>query len=417
MKQLFTLSILVLFTSKLFAQCTPTDTVSMGALYANDVFYSMKNKVVKTVSNNNWHIAFSVQKSQFPTHPETGVAIRVNSVKGNVLVKLPGANAASWRTIDTTGLSNMPERLDSFKTWDISAFTKEYNITTKPFDFIWGTYNNSNYNVEGTSVFVLYNKTANMYKKIFVKECSYDTMWQVIMSNIDNSDSVYLKFSKSQFPNRLFAYYDMVNKQLIDREPAKTDWDIVWTRYKDVVTQFSVTMPYPLTGILSNKGVTVAKNVGKKCNEVWQGNITAAYSTDANVVGWDWKFNNMGPFVVIDTFVYFIKAKDAKTYKMSFNAFTGSGTGTTILNGKDVTSVKKVSANNAIQLYPNPSNGLMTIATDKNIVKVTLIDNKGSMQTMDLNNNTIDISGLANGIYLVQMQSAEGVYTSKIIKE
>jgi hypothetical protein len=244
-------------------------------------------------------------------------------------------------------------------------------------------------------------------------------MWNVIMSNIDNSDSVYLKFAKSQFPNRLFVYYDMVNKQLNDREPAKSDWDLVWTRYKDVATVFGNTAPFALTGILSNKGVTVAKNIGKKCNEVWPGNVSASYISEINVVGWDWKISPQGPtpFIMVDTFVYFVKSQDGKTYKLSFNSFSGSSTGSTVLNGRDVTSVKKVNANNAVKLYPNPSNGLMTLSTDKNIQKVTLIDHKGAVQTLNLNNNTIDLSGLANGIYLIQMQSSDGVYTSKIVKE
>jgi hypothetical protein len=419
MKQKFLLLLLVAFSTKLFSQCAPTDTVTMGAGYANDVFYSLKNKIIKIEPNNNWHLAFSVQGSQFPVHPETGVSIRVNSVKGNVLVKLPGANAANWRSIDTTGLSLLPERLDSFKTWDISAFTKEYNYTTAPFNFIWGAYNNTTHNVVGTSVFVLYNKTANFYKKVFINKLVADTVWNVIISNIDNTDSTNLIFNKSAYPNRLFVYYDIVGKQLINREPVKTDWDIVWTRYKDMVTQFSVTSPYPLTGILANKGVTIAKNLGKKCNEVYPGNVTAPYISETNNIGWDWKIAPMGPgpYTIVDTFVFFVKAKDNNTYKLSFNSFGGSANGSTVINGRNVTSVKDIRSSNTIIVYPNPANSLVNLNTKETILNVSLTNMSGCEQTLNIVNNTVNFSDIANGIYIIKIQTSEGLYTQKIVRE
>ncbi|MES2618959.1 MAG: hypothetical protein V4613_13865, partial [Bacteroidota bacterium] len=158
MKHFFTILTLSLFSTKIFAQCAPSDSTIMGASYINDVFYSFKNGVVKTESNTNWQLAFSVQRSQFPSNPTNGVSVRVNTVKGCNLVKLgSSANAANWRAIDTTGLYMMPTRLDSMKTWDISAFTKEYNAGTSPFNFIWGNYNMTTKNVDGSSVFILYN--------------------------------------------------------------------------------------------------------------------------------------------------------------------------------------------------------------------------------------------------------------------
>lgn len=420
MKQKIILILLVAFSTKLFSQCPTSDSTTMGAGYANDVFYSMQNGTVKTVSNNNWHLAFSVQGSQFPVHPETGVSIRVNSVKGNVLVKLNGANPANWRAIDTTGLSTLPERLDSFKTWDISAFTKDYNYTKAPFNFIWGAYNNTSHNVEGSSVFVLYNKTTNMYKKIFIKALEYDTLWNVIISNVDNTDSTNLIFGKGQYPNRLFAYYDIVNKQLIDREPAKSTWDLVWTRYKDVVTQFNVTGAYPLSGILANKNTTMAKNIGKKCNEVWLGNVTAPYLTNIDNIGWDWKISPTGPpfqFVMEDSLVYFVKTNANKYYKVSFNGFTGSTSGKTYLSKNELsTSVRNIKTN-AANIYPNPTNGLVKINSIEAILNIEIIDIKGVVKTLTANNNTIDISSLESGIYMLNIQTPSGVSTHKLIKE
>jgi hypothetical protein len=85
--------------------------------------------------DNNWHLAFSVMPSAFPANPANGVSIRVNSQLGESaqagttgwrLVKLPGKNWSNWHNLDTTGLSAIPELLDSDSTWNLSAFTKGY---------------------------------------------------------------------------------------------------------------------------------------------------------------------------------------------------------------------------------------------------------------------------------------------------
>ncbi|MDI1234744.1 MAG: T9SS type A sorting domain-containing protein [bacterium] len=419
MKQKLIIFLLVVCSTKLFSQCVTSDSTVMGPAYANDVFYSLQNGTVKTESNNNWNLAFSVQGSQFPLKPETGVAIRVNSVKGNTLVKLNGANTANWRKIDTTGLFTLPERLDSFKTWDISAFTKGYNYTKAPFNFIWGNYNNTTHDVEGNNVFVLYNKNAGMYKKIFIKSLGYDTLWNVIISNIDNSDSTNLIFSKGQYPNRLFVYYDLINKQLINREPAKNTWDLVWTRYKDVVTIFNVTAPYPVTGVLSNKNTKIAKNLGKKCNEIWLTNVNAPFISDIDNIGWDWKIapQGPGPFVIVDTFVYFIKNIANKDYKVSFNGFIGSSAGKSYFSVTPVSASLKNINNNVSNIYPNPANGSVNISSNETISNIELIDITGASTKLIANNNMIDISNLASGIYILNIQTKSGISSHKLVKE
>ena len=40
------------------AQTWVADSVEMGASYANDVYYSLKNDSVFAAPNNNWHLAF-----------------------------------------------------------------------------------------------------------------------------------------------------------------------------------------------------------------------------------------------------------------------------------------------------------------------------------------------------------------------
>lgn len=415
-KKIYTIIAFSLLTTKIFAQCGPSDSVTMGPNYANDVFYSFKNKVVKTEPNTNWHLAFSVQRSQFPSNPLSGVSIRLNNAAGNNVVKLnPSQMASNWRSIDTTGLESLPKLYDGITSWDSSAFTTGYNITGAPFDFKWGSYNSMTNNLTGSRVFVLYNKTANFYKKVFINSLVYDTMWVVTMSNIDNTDSVTFNINKKAYPNKLFVYRNVLTNTTIDREPTNASWDIIFTRYTE--PKNPATGGFALTGILSNKSVTVAKNLGKKCNEVWLHTVTAPYKTNINEIGDNWKPRISGNFVIIDTFVYFVVGRDGLNYKLSFNSFGGQATGKTVFKQYQATLGLNDITKNSIFLFPNPTTGVLQFDPTKTVKNVLVTDIKGSMVSIDVVNNTLDLSSFSNGIYHLQINTTNGIYMQKVIKQ
>jgi len=363
-------------------------------------------------------MAFSVQASRFPTNPANGVAIRVNSGgNGTVLKKLNGANAANWRAIDTAGLSKLPTLLDSDSTWDLSAFTKGYKISD-PFNFVWGSYNATTHNVEGTNVYVLYNNAAGWYKKVFVKECAFDSLWTVVISNLDNSDSNNIVINKKSYPNKLFVYYNASTNQLIDREPVKSSWDLVWTKYVTFVTSQQGSGFYPVAGVLSNPSVTVEQNNGKKCNEVWLNNRTSAVNPSISAIGHDWKTFTGTAYVITDTFVYFVKGQDGKMYKMTFKGYAGGPLGKSTFNFYEAkTSISEVSPNHAFSVYPNPNNGVLSIQSDINILTVNVIDMQGKTVFSSNTAEMMDISSLSNGMYVISLNTSEGVYHQQIIKE
>lgn len=89
-------------------------------------------------------------------------------------------------------------------------------------------------------------------------------------------------------------------------------------------------------------------------------------------------------------------------------------------------SVNKVADNNALSVMPNPSNGVFNVrldlqeATDAELV-VTSIDGKqlrreqlGMQSTIQRN---IDLSELANGMYILQVRTTKGTYTQRITKQ
>jgi len=401
------------------AQCPVSDSTTMGASQINDVYYSLKNGVVKTVSNKNWHLAFSVMRSQFPGNPSTGVAVRLNSAGNNMkLVRLPATqNPANWRNIDTTGMYALPELIDSDSSWFSTAFTKGYP-TADPSNFIWGTYNSSSKHVDGTNVYILFNKAANIYKKVFIKQVSFDTMWSVVVSNLDNTDSNFVQIRKNAFPNRMFVYYNAVTNEVIDREPANNSWDLVWTKY----TTFSVSTQgsglFPLVGVLSNLGVQVAKNVGKKCDQVWLSTKTAQVNPKISLIGGDWKLHmGDGVFSIADTFVYFITSGNT-THKLTFKGYIGGATGKSTFNLYEATlSTNELLSTPQIKVVPNPINGIGEIITDSKVEKITIQNLQGQVILENSLSNTFDISNYASGIYLMTVQTDKGLTKLKLIKQ
>lgn len=411
--------------------CDANDSTFMGTGSGNDVFYSLKtgkdngSGTVKTVSNSNWHLAFSVRGTQFPDNPGIGVAIRVNSPNGEnpqmgatgcVLAKIPGANFSNWHNLDTSGLFALPELTDPDSTWNISAFTKGYSFANA-FNFIWGTYNQSNHKVSGTSVFVLYNKSQNWYKKIFINEVSFDTLWRFTIANIDNSDSNFVEINKNDYKNRNFVYYDVLNNTVIDREPDNRTWDLLWTRYKARVPFGQTVVPYTVSGVLQNLGVTVAQNNGKKCSEVWLANKKADYSSNISIIGYDWKTFTGSSYAITDTFVYFIRALDTAKYKMTMISFTGGSFSKTVFSFYEATLSLDKPEISTIGVYPNPASSIVNIDNAYQVESLQVYDVFGKLVSSNINDNSLDITNLSSGVYMLYVKTDKGVFQQKLIKE
>ena len=79
-------------------------------------------------------------------------------------------------------------------------------------------------------------------------------------------------------------------------------------------------------------------------------------------------------------------------------------------------------ATSTFTVYPNPATDIVTIVWTHRVrphdpQKIELMDINGQLMVINVKNNQIDISNLPSGIYLMKIESSDGIFYEKIIKE
>ena len=94
MKKILSLAFALLITLNLHAQTVVNDSVTMGAGYANQIWYSMQNGEVSQAPNNNWEIAFTTKLM--------GASALANTTLGVAVFMVPNTDLTGFSTLDTT---------------------------------------------------------------------------------------------------------------------------------------------------------------------------------------------------------------------------------------------------------------------------------------------------------------------------
>ncbi len=443
MKKSILLSGLALATFTAMAQTTITDTVSMGAGYANNVWYSLENDEQGSAPIDNWDIALVPSGS--PSNPLI-TSIFLNPKKGAAnlsLYAVPGSTRADFSTIDTTGLSTWTALYNSDTSWALGAFNQ--TAAGHP-DYGWGSYTAS-HNIEGNKIFIIKYSTGGMgapvtneYKKLYIDLKTVAEEYTIVYDDLDNSDSTSTTFSFTNDKSKNFIYFSLTDKQKVDREPEAAKWDLLFTQYVSSSEPYGSTQALNQTvgGILHNAGVEVAQ-----ANNVKQDDYVdydaETFSSHINTIGFDWKdldYAAMPPaWIIEDSVVYFVKSVDKDIWKVVLTGFDGTTSGSFIFNKtllyeyvEPNDNVNDINGNIAsVALYPNPAAGqqvtlIYSFNNEVSDARVILSDMAGrmvrneSLNTVNgLHQHTISTSGLNAGIYIVNLVTDKGNTQQKLI--
>lgn len=426
MKKLFTTLLALCAGFSTYAQFGISDSVSLGAGYANEVYYNTQTMVKTYVSKNNWELGFENNLM------EGGIIANHNY--GVTIYQCPTATVSSFATVDTTGIATWPKLYNSDTTWSYGALNAN-RVTTDPFDFGWGNYDFvSHYVLGDDSVFVIKLVTGppgpgqiTEYRKLYILQKTFGGDYYFRYANIDNTNDVTDTIFRSDYTGKNYGYYSLRNNASLDREPVSTDWDILFTRYYGVVPTLGY---YPLTGVLSNVGVQIAQASGVDLYTVNAANYASTYVTNISEIGSDWKAFNQATqtYTIEDSLCYFIKAQNNNITRIVFTDFGGSANGNMFFQVNSITTAINEVANaqlNSIALYPNVASQNSTLIFSSNINNnyVLNIYSINGQQVLHqnftagagLNQKQIDVTNFKKGMYIVKLNTGAEELTQKLI--
>ena len=425
------------------AQTWVEDSVEMGANYANDIYYDLATGNGIAVDASNWHLAF--QMTSFG-EPSFAAAVRANHIKGHVEVYSLHLSAntsfATLSATDTVGKTDPTMQQVNVDTtnWGNSAFIQNRDASN-PSDFGWGLYQGQpDHNLLGDSIYLV--KVNGVAYKLWLKE--YVSMggnsvvgYKFEIGLLDGSSPSISNYIKRQnYTDRLFAYYNITTNTVLDREPSRGAWNLLFTQYpKPLIFGQSGLQAY--TGVLSNDTLEVAE-VQADPNLVTSSNYTSYYTNPTmkmNEIGDNWKSFDMSTFTYnVDTMKSWIIKTPTAYYQLGFTRFDGGSGGMT---GKSIFRTRLLATtttgvNNIDEtvsmfgLYPNPATNDANIVIDVKerisnaqlfVTDLTgkVVYNRAMTVNKGLNGYAISTANLANGNYIVTITNGLWKAAQKLV--
>ncbi len=81
-----------------------------------------------------------------------------------------------------------------------------------------------------------------------------------------------------------------------------------------------------------------------------------------------------------------------------------------------VSSISQLT-DNQINIFPNPTNGIIHFPVDMPIIHIEIYNLNGQMIVQSQQKNSVDITGLPSGMYLAKIMTHKGNFIEKIIKQ
>ncbi len=404
----------ILLSTFLFlnAQTAVNDSISMGAGYANMVYYSLGSGAKASAPATGWDLQIwtNLMSASIRTNDNNATDVQ--------LYQLQNSDTSAWSTVDTNGMVPI---YNTDTSWEASAFNA--NQTGHP-NYGWGVYSGAG-NLTGVKIFVI--KIPNeKFKKIWVKRLVSGDEYEFLVADLDGSNDTTFTITKTGFSSKAFIYYSLDSMQVKNVEPPTTDWDIVFRRY------WAVDTAYVVAGALSHPDVLVAEARGVSVSSNDYSNV--AFNSNTAAIGYDWKIFNMNVnppgWELADSLAYFVKAQDGYIYKIAFTGFGGSGNGKVVFSKTQLdtyaTSVAEVSNIRTLAVYPNPAiDDVQAIFSLQSETKVTIeiFDLSGKshltahpLAHAGLNVLTLRPEALAQGFYLLSVDDGNNRITCKFVR-
>lgn len=391
------------------------DSVTMGANYPNEIYYSMQNGQVLVSPRNTWDIAFRTMKFSS--------GILTNDTKSVILYTYPKSDTNGWANLDTVGIKTWTPMYNDPDDWENGAFSR--NAKGYP-DYGWAVYNDVTHDLVSDSLFVIQLRDGSLRKLWIRDKHSVEDVYHFRYANIDGTNEHIDSINLSNDLSTDFVGFSIESNQRVDFQPPLANWDIVFTKYMSVQPDGT---PYGVTGVLNNPNIKT-----KKCYTVpltytnWQAN---AWDSLRSSIGYDWKAYNSttASYKVVDSLVYFIQSQNKYIHKLYFTGFAGMSSGKINFTKEIVFSngINNLSSTGlTVTVYPNPVRETLHISVTGNTgdeIHIVLSDLSGRQLGADhpgrlaggLNQFSFNVTGFNPGVYFVTASTAATRAVTKVI--
>lgn len=263
--------------------------------YVDKVYFSLQDSsIVKTVNSNEWSIAFSSDAA---------------SDRPVVMNYALGTGVNGFTLNDTM--------------WSKPISENDFALNTLRYSNHYDTFANfiSKSGVENHHVFYLnYGAYDKFYKLQIISQTLNSVTFRYANINGSGETTQILTIN----PETNYTYFSLKENSIKDIEPAnKNSWDIEFTRYTTLVTEFNDTKMYTVTGVINNpsKKIKVAHLDDIKLEEINTSQISNyTYSSYLSKIGYSWKKYSSATqdgFYTIPTRSYIVDI-DNKYYGLQF---------------------------------------------------------------------------------------------------
>jgi hypothetical protein len=146
-------------------------------------------------------------------------------------------------------------------------------------------------------------------------------------------------------------------------------------------------------------------------------------------IGREWKkFSSSTGWTVFDSIAYFVYDNDSSSfYRLVFTGFGGMMSGKTYFNKELLqnVSVNDVDQNVQLSIYPNPTQGNVTLLVDypsSDNVEIKIVDLSGKLAYQNIlglsagiNQKVLDINHLTSGVYIMSIRNEKFNTSQKLI--
>lgn len=275
---------------------------TIQTIYENQIFYNLEmNESIKNNLIEDWDLAFDAS--------EEGWKILINSSRYADVTEFE--NYTFEDEITQTEINAVEKNWDNPKGINYETAIGEYRSKNSIYVI------NRGYNINGSPA---------GYKKMIIDSID-NQYYNIRYSNLNNSNTRAVQIPKQNSSH--FQYFSFDSDSLIDIEPNKEQWDLLFTPYTTLYNDPELPPSYLVRGVFTNylSNVRVAKDTTEFEKINYDMIDSYLFSSTQNYIGYKWKTYVGGnpPYIVHSDTTYIIKSVSDRYFKLRFIDFFSSG--------------------------------------------------------------------------------------------